>query len=590
MKWLLYTNSFKTRLWLAFALAITLSLVVSGVTSQFMASRVLERKSTDLNQSLINKSTQALEEKLRKVRTSTLTFTMNQPFLQLVAAVREHAQLSDYERFALGRSIENTIFQLKLIEPSIKTVLIRTPIGEFYAEQDKRIATESAEEHALNERIEAAESVPIWTESHVDPLFEGGRRVLTFATRPVSSVASDNIHVLINVEESYLRRYLTENLGEDSGDMIVYNASGAMAFDAPEDLRGMAEAPDFQAKLTEERGYFEYKQGGNVYLANYSRVSFPDNWIVVNVQNKADLYREINRIKWITAGTIILFGVLAIFLTKGMTSFLLRPMIKLQHLMKRVEQNDLLVRYESKYDDEFSRLGQRFNRMLDEIGALIENLKDAETNKRKAEIKALQSQIDPHFLYNTLNTILWKSESNEHEDARDMIVALSLLFRLGLNNGRERTTIRQEIEHVTQYLLIQQLCYEDLFRYTMDVPAEVMELPSLKLLLQPLVENSILHGFKDMVTDGRIMIRIGKTPKHLSIEVEDNGQGFDTAAVSLQLDGAESKREQGGYALRNVYNRLMLYYGPEAAMEMESVPYERTVVKLLIPLTGGETT
>lgn len=585
MKSWLYASSFKTRLWLSFVLFITVSITISGLTSHYAASRILERKSMQLSQNMINKSAQALEEKLRKVRLSALTFTMNEPFQRLTEAVQSKAELSAYERYSLSGALKNAMFQMKLIEPSIASVLLQTPIGEFHLDTDKRIAGVSPA-NSLFTKMADGSRLPVWIESHEDPFFEGKSKVLTLLTKPVSSAAPHDIYVMVNVKEEVLRTYMMENIGPDSGEMIIYNESGSIALEMESPLKELAAQPSFRSNITSDRGHFEYKYNSASYLVNYAEVSFPDNWMVVNIQSMEQLHKEISLIKWITAGTIMMFVLLASFLSKKMTSLLLRPLIKLQQLMKRAETNDLTVRFESAYRDEFAQVGQRFNRMLEEIEALIRDVKVAETNKRKAEIKTLQSQIEPHFLYNTLNTILWKSESGEHDDVRDMIVSLSLLFRLGLNNGSEVTTVAKELEHVSQYLRIQQMCYEELFDYVIDVEGdELLDQPILKLLLQPLVENSILHGFKDGVSNGMIRISIASTPTHLLMAVEDNGKGFDTGATRRRLQ--EGTVQPNGYALRNVYNRLTLYYGKEAAMSMESLPYVRTVVKLEIPLRSG---
>ncbi|MBD2868592.1 sensor histidine kinase [Paenibacillus arenilitoris] len=584
MKSWLYASSFKNRIWLSFVLFVSASVTIAGVTSYYAASRILENKAMALSQSMINKSAQALEEKLRKVRTSVSTFTMSEPFNRLTDIVRNGASLSSYERFELNTSLQNAIYQMKLIEPAIAAVLVHSPIGEFYVEADKRIAGAALDE-GMTELVSRTRT-PVWIESHEDPYFAGKAKVLTLLSRPVSSSVYDGIYVMANVKEEYLRSYLLDNIGDDSGEIILLDAQGDPVIDHDTPLEALAMQAEFQSKLAADRDHFEIRYQGGSYLVNYARISFPDNWMVVNVQSIGELRKEIHLIQWITAGTVVLFVLLAAFLSKKMTLLLLRPLIKLQNLMKRAEQNDLTVRYESAYKDEFAQVGQRFNRMLEEIGTLIHDVKLAETNKRKAEIKALQSQIDPHFLYNTLNTILWKSEVGEHEDVREMIVSLSLLFRLGLNNGKELTTVRQEIDHVTQYLRLQQQCYEDVFDFTVIVPNDdMLSRPILKLLLQPLVENSILHGFKDAVGNGSLRIEVGASATHLELIVEDNGKGFDAAAVMRELTVGPSR--SGGYALRNVYNRLLLYYGNDARMTMESEPFERTAIKLFLPLETG---
>ncbi|MGE7823318.1 sensor histidine kinase [Paenibacillus sp. NPDC093718] len=585
MKSWLYATSFKTRIWLSFIILVTVSLTISGLISHYVASNILERKAMELSQNMINKSAQALEEKLRKVRLSALTFTMNEPFNKLTDVIQNQTELSEYERYSLTDAMQNAMFQMKLIEPSISSVLLETPVGEFYLESDKRI-TEVRPDLDLFSRLTDNRRMPIWMETHEDHYFEGGARVLTLLSKPVSSSAPKGIYLLVNVKEEVLRTYMMDNIGPDSGEMIVYNESGTLALDMSSSLKEIALQPDFRARMMLERGHFEYEYNGISYMINYAEVSFPDNWMIVNIQSLERLQKEISLIKWITAGTVLVFGLFTSFFAKKITGLLLRPLSKLQQLMKRVEHNDLAVRYESHFQDEFAQVGQRFNRMLEEIETLIVDVKEAETNKRKAEMKTLQSQIEPHFLYNTLNTILWKSESGEHEDVREMIVSLSKLFRLGLNNGNEITTVRKELEHVTQYLRIQQQCYEDLFDYSIHVEDEsILDQPMLKLLLQPLVENSILHGFKDGADNGRIQITIEVEERQLLCTVEDNGKGFDTDAIQQFLTMGEAGKSNG-YALRNVYNRLTLYYGKGASMSMESQPMERTVVSLVIPLFG----
>ncbi|WP_168120530.1 histidine kinase [Paenibacillus sp. HB172176] len=339
----------------------------------------------------------------------------------------------------------------------------------------------------------------------------------------------------------------------------------------------------FAQQLVGDQGHYEYKYEGQTYLIHYAKVKFPDNWMIVNVQSKAKLYKEFRYMQWMTISVMIVFSLLALLLSPKITKLLLHPLTRLRMLMKQVEHNDLSVRYDSPFNDELSQVGQRFNTMLDRIEDLLGEVMEVEAEKRFAEVKALQAQINPHFLYNTLNTIVWKSESGEHEQVREMIISLSLLFRLGLNNGNDITHLGKELEHVEQYLFIQKQCYGKLFSYTIICEdSKLQALPILKILLQPLVENSILHGFKDIQHKGLIEISIRAEDKHVGLTVSDNGVGFDAASLerSLQHEGIVTK----GYALRNVYNRLKLYYGTEAQMKLSSEPYRLTTIALKIPL------
>jgi len=253
--------------------------------------------------------------------------------------------------------------------------------------------------------------------------------------------------------------------------------------------------------------------------------------------------------------------------------------------MKQVENNDLTARFESPYRDEIGDAGKQFNRMLGTIQELIQEVVDTEKEKRKAEIKALQAQIDPHFLYNTLNTIFWKCEMDEYEDVKEMVISLSALFRLGLNNGQEMTTLGKELEHVRQYLQIQKQCYETLFDYEIEADPGDFELPVLKVVLQPLVENCILHGMKALKKPGRILVKAERTEGRLLLFVRDNGVGMDAEALEARL--TEPSGPSTGYALKNVRSRLLLYYGTEANIAFRSEPYVHTEVTISIPIEGG---
>jgi two-component system sensor histidine kinase YesM len=283
---------------------------------------------------------------------------------------------------------------------------------------------------------------------------------------------------------------------------------------------------------------------------------------------------------WIVIGCLLV----TFTVTQLIARVLLKPLKNLQALMLKVEQNDLSVRYEGPNKDEITQVGYRFNRMLEEIQRLMERVMNAEEQKRKSEIKALQAQIDPHFLYNTLNTIYWKSQMKQLEDVQEMVLSLSSLFQLGLNKGREITTLEYELRHVEQYLKIQLKCYENLFIYSIVVEDGVdMTHPILKILLQPLVENSILHGFQDRNDGGIIHISVRQDEHKLRLTVEDNGQGMQIDTIRNEETSSLLK----GYALSNIVQRLQLEYSDEAEFVISSRPEEGTTISLILPIRSA---
>lgn len=580
-KWF-YRLSLRRRLWISFLMLTVLSIALTGTMSYWIAFRSTEQEAFISSQNTLNKSVRVLDEKFRHIIVTTSSMMLSDPFKLAMGEVYSNHDAGSYTWLS---SMQTPLGQMKLIEPSIQSVLIDTPLGELYATNDLRNSQVGLKDTIFARYLDDPKRV-IWLEDHVDPLFLGNQRVISMIMKPIWEVSVKDVYVVVNVKEDAIRQAITDDLLDHTNHYFLISSSGEAVLPLSLETSGFQQDPEFLMLLqNQDSGFFKYDMNGKPYLVNYSRLTMVDQWTLVSVQTQSDLLSQVNRIKTTTLLIMLCCSVLAFVLSNVISSLLLKPLHKLQGLMKKVEHNNLDVRFTSKYEDEVAHVGLKFNRMLEEISALIKDVKDAEYDKRKMEAKALQAQIDPHFLYNTLNTIIWKSESSQNQDVTEMIVSLSLLFQLGLNGGNEMTTLAKEIDHVRQYLNLQQKCYEGLFEYSIEVEDEcLLEWPILKIILQPLVENSILHGFQEIEGMGIIRVSITCSNDSLRLRVEDNGAGMDVQTV-----GAEMRMEHSldkSYALRNVYGRLRLYYGSDANIDLYSVPYVSTSVTLTIPLSG----
>jgi two-component system sensor histidine kinase YesM len=240
--------------------------------------------------------------------------------------------------------------------------------------------------------------------------------------------------------------------------------------------------------------------------------------------------------------------------------------------------------------DEITELGLSFNSMVGKIRELLDAKVKEQENLKKAELRALQAQVNPHFLYNTLDTIIWMAEANRTAQVVDLVRALSRFFRTTLSKGKDWITVREEIDHVASYLAIQKMRYRDILDYAIDMPDDVYDGRMLKLTLQPLVENALYHGIKNKRSGGSITVR-GRALAggRLLLEVEDNGIGITREKLALlraQLDGGlgAATASEIGYGLNNVNQRIKLYYGQEYGLAIESEHLHGTRVSLLIPL------
>ncbi|XEC96069.1 sensor histidine kinase [Paenibacillus tarimensis] len=583
MKSLFFRISLKRRIWISFVLITVICIAVTGLYSYDYASGVMERNAVQSSQNMLNKTAQVVDERLRHVVVAASTFMMGEAFQRAMRDVQENNASSYYDHLS---ALQTPFAQMKLNELSIDSVFIHTPIGDFYPTDKARRQGLAFGDTTIQEAVRLADEPwnTLWVGGHREEFFTRGDPVVSLVMKPLFDFYLQDVYIIVNLKEDTLMKLISENLENRQIEQLLYmrdgnpvlmSEAGASFMDDPQLRRRLAGA---------NKGNFEYKQPhGTAYLVNYAELEMNKNWVLIGYQSKSDLLAPMLKIRW--AILMIMGGciVMAFIFASVLSEVLLRPLLKLRGLMLKAGRNRLDVRFESRYEDEVTQVGYKFNLMLEQIQSLIEEVKLSEQEKRKSEIKALQAQIDPHFLYNTLNTIYWKSELEEHDAVKEMIVSLALLFRLGLNNGKEITSVAQEIEHVSQYLKLQSECYADMFSYSIRVEDKrLCELPILKIILQPLVENSILHGFQDMNRKGRIEINVFESREDLVIEVSDNGCGMDVREVRKRMKGQGDGRES--YALSNVQTRLQLYYGEKARMEMESVPNERTKVTLFIPM------
>ncbi|WP_440118290.1 sensor histidine kinase [Paenibacillus sp. QZ-Y1] len=578
-----YKMSLKKRIQLLYIFLVVLCISVTGICSYLFAARSIEQNALELKQGLLNKSVQVMDEHLRHIVVSSYSFMLNETFTQVMRDVRNHNSSHYYQNLSL---LQTSFAQLKLVEPLIDTTYVTTPIGDFFSTKDfpNRNSPFNKE---YGRFVKQQGWNTMWFGSHQSELFQSKGNVLSLLLKPVviDNHTFSNVYMVVNMKEEAMRDILAQDLMNNQIQLFLLHKDGSEVIRPSSRNYDYITEPDFASQYRRgDAGDFTYRNAqGEDMLVNYSALSMNEDWVVVSVQSKADLLSPLKKIRWLVILIMLFCILLALGLSSLVASALLKPLNKLRRLMVEVEYNDLDVRFRSKYDDEVSAVGHRFNRMLDQIQVLFEEVRTTEQDKRRFEVKALQAQVDPHFLYNTLNTMFWKSESGEKKDVSEMIVSLSLLFRLGLNDGKDITSVEQEIKHVEQYMQLQQKCYEELFVYTIEVgDPSCYTIDILKILLQPLVENSILHGFSDKEDLGVIVIRIDRQGDTLRLEVTDNGCGMDVDTMNTE-DAPDGGRK--GYALSNLHGRLSLHYGDAASIVFHSSTDAGTTVIITIPIT-----
>lgn len=281
----------------------------------------------------------------------------------------------------------------------------------------------------------------------------------------------------------------------------------------------------------------------------------------------------------------ILLGV-AMFSRRIMKSITV-PIRRLSEATKQAGRGDFAVRAQEDSDDELAVLNTSFNRMVERIGQLVEHIQLEQVMLRQTELKVLQAQINPHFLYNTLESIIWLAEAGKTEEVVMMVSSLSDFFRTTLSKGKDYITLQEEEKHIRSYLQIQKFRYNDILEYEIDIPSNLYQYRILKLTLQPLVENALYHGIKNKRGGGHIWVSAREEESEIVLCVKDDGIGMKQEQLFRvrELISKESllEEELAGFGLYNVNQRLQLNYGLQYGLKIESNYGEGTSILIAIP-------
>ncbi len=308
------------------------------------------------------------------------------------------------------------------------------------------------------------------------------------------------------------------------------------------------------------------------------------DWMMVTAIPYSEILSQSDRIKNLMLSLMFVIGVIAYFLAYVISTSTVNRVILLTKKMKKVEEGDLDVSIVSKGRDEIGKLMDSFNYMVKRIHQLVEEQYQSGQEIKNAELKALQAQINPHFLYNTLELINWKAIENDVPDIVLITQSLAKFYKLSLNKGRDIVTIQDEINHIISYVKIQNLRFDNRINLILDVDEKFYRYSILKLVLQPLVENSMFHGILENrnESEGIIKITCRFEEDTIVIAVEDNGVGMSKEKADGILT-SEGTDEIHGYGIGNIDRRLKLYYGQQYGLTFHCSPNQGTLVEIRIP-------
>lgn len=370
----------------------------------------------------------------------------------------------------------------------------------------------------------------------------------------------------------------------DKGELVYEQQNGRerFAFDEKENRQELNTA---LGKTKESCFRLNYR--GEKYLITRTDMK-TTGWTLVSMVPYKSVMAETMAISGVMILAVAITLIVTLLLLNRILTGVVKPLKKLEKYMVQVNPDNMDQRMEILTDDEIGHLSMKFNQMVDRIRNLKEQVIEEQEDKRKYELQALQAQINPHFLYNTLDSIIWMAETNDSNIVA-MTEALAKLFRISLNKGNEEISLERELEHVKNYLIIQSMRYADKFTYEISAEPGVERCRTIKLILQPIVENCIYHGIKKKRGTGKITIRAYRREQNLIIEVSDDGCGMpEEICRKILSDEIESENISGsGIGVKNVNERIQLRFGKKYGLSYSSEEGVGTTVTYVLPYNEG---
>lgn len=444
-----------------------------------------------------------------------------------------------------------------------------------------------------------AQGGSVISSSHVQNIVQDRYRWVISLSRLIYKINTNETIGVLLVDLNYdvINRICSSIKLGKRGYVFIIDKNGEIVYHPQQQLvYGNLKKENIQQIVKSTQNYFA---ADNVEADKfYSVETMPViGWKVIGVNYRDELVENRDKIRQTYASWGLAFFSISILLSIILAQRIAKPIRELRNSMRQVEQGNFSVRAEIQSSNEIGELGRDFNIMVSEIEKLLRRITEQQELKRKSELKALQMQINPHFLYNTLDSIIWMAEGGKQQEVISMSSSLARLFRLSISKGKEIIDIGSEIEHVRNYLTIQKIRYKDRLDYRIEVPENLKSYKTVKIILQPLVENAIYHGIKNKEGPGLVIIGGRQHEGGIELFVQDDGVGMSESTLrTLQerLAGKKIDTPQdpnllhSGLGVHNVDERIKLYFGPSFGLSFESAEDVGTTVRIRLPAIQGD--
>lgn len=595
----------QTTIALAFGALVFVMALIMAILSYTVTQEAVQQNSRDYTALLVAQIRTSIDSYITYMENVADVVRLNE---QVQGYLKPQGSLDEPQRARYRRRISSFLSSIAHTRKDISLILIIGTHGQFVADSPGARLNDAVDvrsepwfEDAWNADGRAVISSP-----HVQNIVAGEYRwVITLSRTIVDGDTGQRLGVLVvDLNFSVISNLVNDiSLGK-KGYLFIVDREGGIVYHPRQELlySGLEQEPIRQVLESREGSFtVDDAKGARIYTM---AISAQTGWRTVGVNYASELVRNRGTIESDYFYWSLVCVAVAILIAIVISHRLSTPIMRLRRSMQAVEQGNFDMTADTSGNNEISALARDFNIMIAQIKELMRRNEAEHEQKRKSELLALQNQITPHFLYNTLDSVIWMAEGKQYSNVIKTVAALARLLRLSISNGDELITIHDEIEHIKSYLIIQKLRYRDKLDFAIEVESSLLSLKTPKVILQPLVENAIYHGIKNKAGTGRVVITGRRANEAVDLCVADdgigmselqrntvlNGSGQDDTPHSV-TDGSESdpqlvhlRRRRNRVGVRNVHERIQLYFGPEYGLAFYPNNGSGTIVRIRLPV------
>jgi two-component system, sensor histidine kinase YesM len=592
-------SQIQSRLMAAFIVLSFIPSLITGALSYNKSSQAIRTKINTYSTDLLAQIQQNVSRELLRLEYDSIEIMF---MSDVQSALIHYDELSEWDKMNLELKLRDKLINKFSFLHDVSDVVI------FTKKLDKIVAYGSTGSNVLNyqanyinellKNCDELKGAPVWKPSNIrDEVHfidlivnkNDNREGVNLARSVKDMEEGEPIgYIMIRTNERYFSK-IYENIDDHKQKIFIVSDTGIIASsNNPELVAGEAYQDQelmkgIQDSIEKGKNSFNYTLDQK-YLAVFSKTDRAQ-WYVVGLIPYTYLNEESRRIGIYSIAVGLICFLLSILLSLIISRSISVPLKNMVHTMQLVKNGDLSVVIEDKSHDELSEVANRFDEMLKEIKDLLETTKIQEKEKRKAELLALQAQINPHFISNTLNSIKWMASIQGAENIEKLIYSLIQMLNASIGKNDKSITLEEELEYLKSYIVIQEFRYYDKFKVKFDIDDETLHFKLLRFLLQPILENAIIHGIEPLDGQGFILIKTFRDGEDLKITVTDNGVGFTQKRMNEVLQ-EPSKKNDGfcGIGISNVNDRIKMVYGDRYGVKIQSFENIYTTIEITLPI------